>query len=205
MVKKDELIQFLGEEDEDAVKQSDYDENVFVTADGAEYLVLDEDEAERAFKEAEENLIDDIGIEGFTENFKQYIKDNAVDKLFLESAAREEIENRVYEYDIPELIEDLEANELVDEYFDEDEIVEHEDEYKDKLIDKLYEDSDIDVDYFIDIFGEHETWKWLLDYNAIDINDIISEAESWDGRGPTLASYDGVENATQNYYIYRIN
>ena len=53
-------------------------DSAFMTEDGEEYRVLDEDEADDAMLEAVESFVGECGIDGFSEYFQDWIKDNAV-------------------------------------------------------------------------------------------------------------------------------
>lgn len=146
--------------------------------DGEEYYVYTDEEAERAFKEAEEELIDELGIGAFSEDFRQWIFENAIDEGFLDDALYEEREYSEGE-------DDEDGVELID--------------------DVLNGDINDKIQYFVDLMGEKDFNDWIAKYNAFDMDAIIDEVESWDGRGPTLASYDGAEEETENFYVYRIN
>ena len=146
--------------------------------DGEEYLVYTEEEAEKAFTEAEEELIDELGINAFSENFKQWIFEYALDEGFLDDALDEE-------RDYYESEDDEDGMELVD--------------------DALNGDVNDKMQYFIDMMGEKDFCDWIVEHNAFDIDAIINEVETWDGRGPALATYDGTEEETTSFYVYRIN
>jgi hypothetical protein len=60
------------------IKQSEYDENTFVTDNEyveEEYLVFDDyDDAEEAAKRDVLDLFDDLGLDSFTESARSYIR-----------------------------------------------------------------------------------------------------------------------------------
>lgn len=147
--------------------------------DGEEYLVYTDSEADDAFKTAEEELIDDLGIGAFSEDFKQWIFEYALDEGFLDDALYEEREYFEGEDDSEDSIE------VID--------------------DALNGDVNDKIQYFVDMMGEKDFNSWIAEHNAFDMDAIINEVESWDGRGPTLATYDGTEEETENFYVYRIN
>lgn len=148
--------------------------------DGEEYYVYTDEEADDAFENAEKDLIDDIGVDSFTENFKSWIYENAVDEGFLDDALYEEREYFEGEEDSEDMVE---------------------------TIDELLNSNDVSekLQYFKDMMGDTDTYKWLAEHDAFDYDAIIDEIKAWDGRGPALASYDGAEEETENYYVYRIN
>lgn len=83
--KKQALLAFCQEQEDgenltihDIVK-SEYDDNVYETPVG-EFSILTDREADDAFKTAVEGFIDDVGIEGFSEDFQEYIYNNCIDE-----------------------------------------------------------------------------------------------------------------------------
>ena len=63
-------------------------ENTF-EVDGAEYLVLTEDEREEEFKAYQESLIEDMGLDAFAGWAQDYIIDNFVNDEWFMEAMRE--------------------------------------------------------------------------------------------------------------------
>ena len=80
-------------------------ENTF-EVDGAEYLVLTEDEREEEFKAYQESLIEDMGLESFSEWAQDYIIENFVDDEWFMEAMREH-----FEYYISDINEEPADNE----------------------------------------------------------------------------------------------
>jgi hypothetical protein len=178
---------------------------------GKEYKVYDEDEANQAAKEYIENFIDEMGIEGFNQEFQDWIKENALDKDFfedlfiesytyyvddIESEDDEQYENRL----IAELIENgiIEDGEQDEEDFDIDDA-------KAQYVTKLVDGIDDYVQEYIFQFGGIEDLI-RQNPNIIDIDAIVEEAIDWDGRGHFLAWYDGKElDLGDGYYAYRID
>ena len=111
LTKKEALAEDLGVVEEDVIEKED---NVY-EVDGEEYLVLTDDEAEKKFKEDEESLIDEIGIESFTENFKDYIRLNLIATKDVLSVIEEMMENYVNDLDEEELRDELESHGLLSE------------------------------------------------------------------------------------------
>ena len=81
-------------------------ENTF-EVDGAEYMVLTEDEKEKEFYNYQKNLIDDIGLDAFSGWAQDYIIDNFVNDEWFMDAMREH-----FEYYISDIIEEPADNEV---------------------------------------------------------------------------------------------
>ena len=168
-----------------------YDE---IEIDGATYKILTDDEAEEEFKSYQENLFDDIGLSGYSESFQTWIKENALDKDYFDDIVREDFEN--YIEDIKYDSEDR----LLEEMKDAD--VETEEEYLEYLIDEAGDS----IEYVTDNFGS-DYLDEILQNNLwlIDLDTVIEEIKSWDGRG-CIAYYDGEELELDNgYFAYRID
>ena len=219
MEKIEALAELLGV-DESEITQG-YDDNVFEISDGREYLVLTEDEADDAFYDSEMSLIDDIGIEGFTPSFQERIFTEFADTDWFEDAYREMYES--YSYDIEYESDDVYGNRLVQECYDAGLIDDDDfgvdengdvdyrdcqlstDELAERLTDYLVDSIDDFVEQFKFEFGEEELNKVVERNNLIDWDAVIEEIERLDGRGLTLARYDGIEIDYDDYYIYRTN
>ena len=178
---------------------SKYDERVFENEEAGEYIVLTEEEADEAAEESIKELINDMGLESFTEDFQQWILDNCVDSdwfaEYLEDYERGYIEDiRCEESDYEEYETRL-AEEM------EDAGVDTEDEFLQYLI-ECYDDP---VEWFKDMFGMEEFTNTIEEYNLIDWESVINEAIEVDGCGHFIATYDGVENEMDEYFIYRLN
>jgi hypothetical protein len=62
------------------------------------------------------------------------------------------------------------------------------------------------LDYFINNFGEKETYKMVMDNNLIDIDEASKDAVNVDGIGHFLSSYDGETLYLSNDCVaYRTN
>ena len=199
LTKKEALAEDLGVVEEDVIEKED---NVY-EVDGDVYLVLTDDEAEKTFKEEAESLIDEIGIESFTENFKDYIRLNLIATKDVLSVIEEMMENYVNDLDEEELRDELESHCLLSE--DEELLKEDINALKIDLIDDLVNEIEDPTDWLIEQFGEKEFWTMMKDY--IDMDEIIDTIKEWDGRGSILAQYDGIEREIYgtDYYYYRID
>ena len=185
------LFNELNEEEIEEIMINGYDE---IEVDGATYKVLTDDEAEEKFKSYQENLFDDMGLNGYSESFQAWIKENALDKDYFDDIVRESME--MYIEDVK--YEDEER--LLEEIKDAE--VETEEEYLEYLIDEAGDS----IEYVTDNFGQDyldyilQNKPWL-----IDLDTVIEEIKSWDGRG-CIACYDGEELELDNdYFAYRID
>ena len=185
------LFNELNVEEIEEIMINGYDE---IEVDGATYKILTDDEAEEEFKSYQENFFDDIGLSGYSKSFQYWIKENALDRSYFDDIVRESMES--YIEDIKYDGEDRLSEEM------EDAGVETEEEYLEYLIDNAGDS----IEYFEDNFGSDyldetlEKNPWL-----IDLDKVIEEIKSWDGRG-CLAYYDDVELELDNdYFAYRVD
>ena len=164
-----------------------------IEIDGATYKILTDEEAEEEFKSYQENLFDDVGLSGYFESFQTWIKENALDKDYFDDIVREDYENYIEDikYDGEDRL--LEEMKNVD--------VETEEEYLEYLIDNAGDS----IEYVTDNFGS-DYLDEILQNNPwlIDLDKVIEEIKSWDGRR-CLAYYDDEELELDNdYFAYRI-
>ena len=172
-------------------------ENTF-EVDGAEYLVLTEDEREEEFKAYQESLIEDMGLESFSEWAQDYILDNFVDDEWFMEAMREHFE--YYISDINEEPADDEEfeNRLQEEIFAVG--CENEEDYLNYLC-----SLENPIEWFLSNFNENEFNAIVKEHDLINWDDVISWLAREDGYG-CLAAYDGEELELQDgLYAYRIN
>ena len=185
----------LGEEERENIEISSYSDSV-ITYYNEEYLVVTEEEAEEEFRDYQQSLIEDLGLQAFSESAQQYIIDNFCDNETLSAYIREDFE--VYVENIKH-----EGNRLEREM--EEAEVNTEEEYIDYLCEE-WEDNE--VEYFISNFGEEDFSEMVTENHLIDWDDVIDWVERDGGRG-CLASYDGKENEVEIdgdvMCIYRIN
>lgn len=220
------LADYLEIDPETITELDDYyhgtNDSTFSTEDGEIYVVLDESEASDAFYESVENFIDECGIDGFSEIMQDWIKDNAVDSDWFETAYKEDSEfyaNDVWEEEdekygnrlISELYsdgvisdEDFESDEDDEPLFDE--CLWDQDELVAKYVESRVDNEDDYIGYFRFNFGESTFMDVIKQNNLLNIDKIADELERWDGRGPSLSYYDGVEHDLGNgYYAYRVD
>ena len=167
-------------------------ENTF-EVDGAEYLVLTEDEREEEFKAYQESLIDDMGLESFSEWAQDYIINNFVDDAQL----KDDLFEAMYE-SYGSYIEDLKYENRLEE-----ELKENNCEDEDEYLELLTEEDPIE--WYIMNFGKEDFYNMIKRCDYINWEDVINWVAREDGYG-CLAAYDGEELELQDdLYAYRIN
>lgn len=190
----EKIIALFNELDEDEIEEitiNGYDE---IEIDGATYKIFTDEEAEEEFESYQKNLFDEMGLSGYSESFQYWIKENTLDRNYFDDIVRESMESYI------ENIKYDSEDRLLEEMKDAD--VETEEEYLEYLIDNAGDS----IEYVKDNFGEYylddilQNNPWLIDLDA-----VIEEIKSWDGRG-CLALYDGEELELDNdYFAYRID
>lgn len=208
------LATYLGVE-EDEITEG-YTDNVF-EVNGEEYLVLDDDEADEAVVDDVENLVDDLGLEAFTDAMQDWILENAVDNMdWFDDALEEDMNYYVDNMDDDEVVEEAIRYDVIDE---DDAYIEDEDgnqeinpeldleDVGEKLVQALIDEQEDAYTWYVDNFGENSVRDLINDGTiTLDYQAIADEVMSWDGRGNSLASYDGDEIELDNgLYAYRLN
>ena len=220
------LVEWL-KDNGNEVSEEDVEEgwgnNSFSVGGNAEYLVCTDEEADEAFEEDQRNIIDDLGIESYSDWFQDWIINNCVDTDWFEEALREEAD-----YLAGELLNEsvpTYANRLVEECYDNN-LIGDDDFETDEDGDPDYEQCTVDdwdlqerykdwyvgnedaVEWYKENFGEDSFNKVVKEHDLIDWDAVIEETRNNDGRG-SLATYDGKENEFdyngETYYIYRTN
>lgn len=168
-------------------------ENIFMI-DNEEYYVLTDNEAQEMYEEIEKDLINDLGLEGFTEYAQQYIIDNCLNIDWFNDAMTESHEDYVYN------LEEEDLQELLDDYHV---------ETAENLINEFNSQYENGYQWYKETFGTEDI-QYLIDkHNLLDIDAVIAFCQEVDGRGHIIASYDGIENEVEiddiTYYIYRLN
>jgi hypothetical protein len=222
---EDERIQALAEYlGIDPSEISNIYDNEFETPEG-DYLVVDEDEARELAEDSIRNIFDDLGLDSFTPDFKDWIIMNALDNEWFEDAVRESMES--YMEDIEDeassmgydnrLIEEMHDHGVIrDDDFEIDEDGEPNlrelkedidvDYLKEDYLDILVDNAGDPVDYCADSFG----WDWVTEmatqHNLIDMDEVVDQCIQEDGVAHFIARYDGDEIELENgLYAYRTN
>lgn len=143
-----------------SVKPSEYDENVFETENGEEYLVVDEDKARQYAEDDIQATIDDLGLQAFSRNFQDWIINNAIDSNWLEQIKEEEADYFENEGDeeTAERYRNMSDDELIDE------------------LKGMYGEKD-----FASFVGENIDWDKVID-EAISWDGIAHFIARYDGK-----------------------
>ena len=197
------LAQFLGC---DVSEVSCIDRYEFDAPNGESYYVVDEEEAEQLAKEDIENLFDDMGLESFTEYFRNWIIENALDKDWFEECVRESTESYVndIEYEDGRLQEELLDRGIITE--EDVESGYDVDDAKERYVELLMED----IDDYVEYCGFNFGWKWVSEVaereNLIDMDVVTKQCIYEDGVAHFIARYDGNEHDLGNgLFAYRNN
>ena len=174
-----------------------YDENHF-EVNGDEYMVLTEDESYDEYKDWEMSLIDDLGLEAFSENFQEHILENCINESWFKQVAEEESQYYIEEMDDEELLDYAHNHDIAEDVEDTDNLSEREIERIREDCEEVYEEEILEQgisEYFENIYGRG--WaKEMKDtlQNEIDWDKVIEDLYDWDSRDVlwgSMASYDG--------------
>ena len=198
MKKIEALAKFLGIETS-GIEEDMNNHKYFKTEDGEEYMVLTDDEAEEEFYNYESDLIEECGLNAFSDWAKDYIIENFLDVDWFEDFYYVDYEGYVNDIETESASSDEYANRLEEEMA-ETECVDV-DEFIDYLVDSISDDF---VGNFKFDFGEEMLTEVVMNNNLLDMDAVIGYIKEEDGRG-IIATYDGVENEEGEYYIYRID
>lgn len=190
MLNKIKAINNYGIEVKDIEKIQD---NIFTMNNGEEYYVLTDKEAQEIYVDLQIDLINEFGLEGFTEYAQQYIIDNCLNIDWFNDAMNESNENYVYD------LEEEDLQELLDEY---------DVETAEELINEFNSQYENGYQWYKETFGTEDI-QYLIDkHDLLNIDAVIEFCQEADGRGNIISSYDGIENEVEindiTYYIYRL-
>lgn len=188
--------------DPSTIEVSNYDDNTFVVDNGDEWMVLTEDESYDKFKEWEMSLIDEMGLEAFSENFQEHILETCINERFFKTVAEEESMYYIDEMDSEELLEYAHERGLYEdiESVDDAEFDEQEGYIRNDC-EEVYEEEILNrgmAEYFEEIYGRNwaNEMKDTLQ-KEIDWDKVIDELYNWDTKETlhgSMASYDGQEH-----------
>lgn len=221
--KRKALADYLGLPVEE-VKQG-YDDDHFETEDGEEYIVCDELRALDLAGEDIRNFIDELGISGFSEDFQEWIKENALDTDWFDEVQDEDCMNYVNNIESEEsdkyenrFFEELDERGLVDQYFFEEDpetgkLIATEnsdkdiDELKELFVDSMKRDYADSIEWFVDSFGSSELDRVIKEGKvSFDEDAIVDEVIDQDGVAHSLSTYDGEEiDLGDGLFAYRTN
>lgn len=219
--KREALAEYFGCDVEDISWDGD---NQF-SYGNEEYIVCDLEEARNLAIEYVKNVIDDLGLESFTEDFKDQILNDA--KYFDYDTVRGWMHTSYEGY-----AEDLEyesdsefGNRLIQEMYDQGILTDEDfeevdgepdymnlrpevnfDDKREEFVDRLCEDMD-PVQWLEDIYGTGRDFaKVVSDNDLIDWDVVAAECVDIDGIAHSIASYDGKEIELEDgWYAYRTN
>ena len=198
MKKIEALAKFLGIETS-GIEEDMNNHKYFITEDGEEYMVLTDDEAEKTFYDYESDLIEEYGLDAFTDWARDYIIENCLDVDWFENFYYEDYESYANDIETESASSDEYENRL------EEEMAEAEcttiEEFVEYMVDRIRDDL---VGQFEFDFGKDQLADVVSRYNLLDIDAVIDYIKEQDGR-EVLASYDGRENEVGEYFIYRLN
>ena len=212
--KRQALANYLGCDVEEI--EEGYDENHF-SHDGEDYAVYTDSEADQATYDYMENIIDELGLDAFTPAMQDWIVENAIDNTdWFDEALEEDANNYVDDLSDDEVVEEAIGYDIIDE---DDAYIEDEDgnqeinpeldieDLGEQLVQAMVDGEPNAYEWYKTNFGENQIRELIqngeitLDYQA-----IADECNNWDGRGNSLASYDGEEIELENdLYAYREN
>ena len=198
MKKIEALAKFLGIETSE-IEEDMNNHKYFITEDGEEYMVLTDDEAEEEFYNYESNLIEECGLDAFTDWAKDYIIENCVDTEWFEDFYHEDYESYANDIETEPASSDEYENRLEEEMSEEG--VDTKEDFVEYMVDGIRNDL---VGQFEFDFGKDQLADVVSRYNLLDMDAVIDYIKEEDGRG-IIANYDGVENEEGEYYIYRTN
>lgn len=202
-------------------------EGMLDTESGRSYLVLTDAEAESQFYAECRHLYDELGLDAYSKEFREWIYRNAVKEDWFQnemeennldyakdiasSPSSEGFENRLVEeaYERGLIAEDDFAK-LPDGEPDYEKCLVDEDELANMLAESMNNEYDDPIDYFEDHFGLDMLSDVLRENpHLIDLDEVAAEIKYSDGRGPTLSTWDGYEleitSDDEDWFIYRID
>ena len=194
--KKQALADYL-EVDVEEIEDG-YDENHF-EVNGEEYMILSEDESYDEYKDWEMSLIDDLGLESFSENFQEYILENCINDSWFEQVAEEEADYYIGEMNDEELLDYAHDHKIAKNIDDVDsEEFENERTSIEEDCLEVYREEILDQgisEYFENIYGRGwaKEMKDTLE-KEIDWDKVIEDLYDWDSRDVlwgSMAGYDG--------------
>ena len=198
MNKIEALAKFLGIQ-ANKIKESVNNDGIFEIENGERYMALTDDEAEKTFYDYESDLIEEFGLDAFTDWARDYIIENCLDVDWFENYFREDYESYANDIETESASSDEYANRLEEEMAEAE--CEDVEEFIDYLVDSIRDDF---VEEFKFNFGGKMLTEVIMNNNLLDMDAVVDYIKETDGRG-ILATYDGVENEEGEYYIYRTN
>ncbi len=181
--------------------------------DNEEYLVVDEDEAWNYVYDDIKSLMDDMGLDAFTPDFKDWIVENCIDPDYFDDWVVEDLEQLAEEYDMEGTLVDecLSSGYIDDEDIDEDGEYIGDGDLQEIYVEGRLEDINNEAQTSVDYIADNLGWEIINknvqnNLDSLDMDAIVQECIEWDGVAHFLARYDGEEiDLGDGYFAYRYN
>lgn len=180
------------------------------TIGNMEFLVLTDEEADELYYKKELDVLKKYGIHALLWDFREYLKDEVLDKDKLEELELKFTKKGlldIYKEDFEEYKQML----INGGYIDEDNTYTKEElkGFVNKMAeDVVYNNYESSADSLENDFGEEDFWKLMVKAGLIDYKTVVEEFKNWSGydRGEVLADYDHYEDVIGGtpYYSYRL-
>lgn len=180
------------------------------TIGNMEFLVLTDEEADELYYKKELDVLKKYGIHALLWDFREYLKDEVLDKDKLEELELKLTKKGlldIYKEDFEEYKQMLINGGYIDEdnTYTKEELKGFVNEMAEDIVYNNYESP---ADSLENDFGEEDFWKLMVKAGLIDYKTVIEEFKNWSGydRGEVLADYDHYEDVISGtpYYSYRL-
>ena len=180
------------------------------TIGNMEFLVLTDEEADELYYKKELDVLKKYGIHALLWDFREYLKDEVLDKDKLEELELKLTKKGlldIYKEDFEEYKQMLINGGYIDEdnTYTKEELKGFVNEMAEDIVYNNYESP---ADSLENDFGEEDFWKLMVKAGLIDYKTVVEEFKNWSGydRGEVLADYDHYEDVISGtpYYSYRL-
>ena len=180
------------------------------TIGNMEFLVLTDEEADELYYKKELDVLKKYGIHALLWDFREYLKDEVLDKDKLEDLELKLTKKGlldIYKEDFEEYKQMLINGGYIDEdnTYTKEELKGFVNEMAEDIVYNNYESP---ADTLENDFGEEDFWKLMVKAGLIDYKTVVEEFKNWSGydRGEVLADYDHYEDVISEtpYYSYRL-
>lgn len=180
------------------------------TIGNMEFLVLTDEEADELYYKKELDVLKKYGIHALLWDFREYLKDEVLDKDKLEDLELKLTKKGlldIYKEDFEEYKQMLINGGYIDEdnTYTKEELKGFVNEMAEDIVYNNYESP---ADTLENDLGEEDFWKLMVKAGLIDYKAVIEEFKNWSGydRGEVLADYDHYEDVISEtpYYSYRL-
>ena len=180
------------------------------TIGNMEFLALTDEEADELYYKKELDVLKKYGIHALLWDFREYLKDEVLDKDKLEELELKLTKKGlldIYKEDFEEYKQMLINGGYIDEdnTYTKEELKGFVNEMAEDIVYNNYESP---ADSLENDFGEENFWKLMVKAGLIDYKTVVEEFKNWSGydRGEVLADYDHYEDVISEtpYYSYRL-